>query len=372
MYRIVHIARPLGGVGVYVNLLVNHVDDKKFENILISNKQETLFKIKNKSQQPIPEVHVDLNREINLIEDIKCLFQIVRALKTIKPDIIHCHSTKAGLLGRVAGAYLRIPTFFTPNAFSYLSGESKLKRAIFITIEKLFRFLPAKILACSQSEYDRARNDLGFKKRKLYLWSNSIKDVTELTPSKITATLPKKFICSIGRPSYQKNIEMLVEMILQLKKTIKEVHLVLLGVGLYSPTLDSIEKLIKQNGLADNITLVSWLGRAETMSILKACHIYVSSARYEGLPYAVIEALSLAKPCVVTKVDGNKDLIINGYNGYLVKNENAKAMAEMIRNIYNNNEKRKTLSENSRKEYLSKYNIKDNIQNLENIYLEGI
>ena len=372
MYKIVHIVRPLGGVGVYVNLLVNHVDDKKFQSILIGNRQDERFEIRNKSEKVIPEFHVDLNREINLIEDLRCLFQIIKLLKNIKPDIIHCHSTKAGMLGRIAGAFLRIPTLYTPNAFSYLSGENKLKRALFINIERLLRFLPSKIVACSQSEYDRAKNDLRFKKHKRYLWSNSIKDVTALAPSKIIATLPKKFICSIGRPSFQKNIEMLINVVLQLKKSIEEVHLVVLGVGLYSPTIGRIEKLIKDNDLTDNVTLVPWLSREETMSILKQCHIYVSSARYEGLPYSVIEALALAKPCVVTNVDGNKDLVINNYNGFVVESGNAMAMTEVIKSIYDDDEKIKMLTQNARKEYLNKYNIERNIQQLEKIYLDNL
>lgn len=76
--------------------------------------------------------------------------------------------------------------------------------------------------------------------------------------------------------------------------------------------------------------MIPWLERAEAMSILQTCYIYVSSSRYEGLPYSIIEALSLAKPCVVTKVDGNIDLIENGYNGYLVDLGDAKSLAKKL------------------------------------------
>jgi len=372
MYKIVHIARPVTGVGVYIDLLVNNIDDQKFKSFLISNMQDKTFEIKNRSQKEITQFHVNLIREINLVKDIKCLYQTIKFLKKIKPDIIHCHSAKAGFLGRLAGAYLKIPTVYTPHAFSYLSSENKLKRTLFKSIEKLFRFLPSKMIACSNSEYNRAINDLNYKKNKLYIWNNSIEDIIELKPSRIIKDLPKKFICSIGRPSYQKNIEMLLEMMLHAKKRIEEIHLVLLGIGLQSPMLDNLKEFIKKNNLTSNITLIPWLERAEAMSILETCYIYVSSSRYEGLPYSIIEALSLAKPCIVTKVDGNIDLIENGYNGYLVELGDAKDLAKRIISIYNEKELIKGMSNNSRKEYIDKYNIKKNINNLEEIYISEI
>lgn len=372
MYKIAHIARPIAGVGVYVKLLVKHIDNQKFENFLICNKQEEEFIIKDKSQKEIPKFQVNLRRELNLLKDVKCLFSIIFLLKKNKPDIIHCHSAKAGILGRIAGAYLKIPTVYTPHAFSYLSSENSLKRTFFLTIEKVFRFLPSRIIACSNSEYNRAVNELHFKKNKVYIWNNSIEDIIELKPSKIIKKLPEKFICSIGRPSYQKNIEMLLETMLHTKKRIEDIHLVLLGIGLQSPLLDNLKEFIEKNDLTSNITLIPWLERTEAMSILETCYIYVSSSRYEGLPYSIIEALSLAKPCIVTKVDGNIDLIKNGYNGYLIKLGDTKEMAERIISIFNKKERIKLMSNNSRKEYLNKYNIEKNINSLEEIYLTEI
>ena len=70
--------------------------------------------------------------------------------------------------------------------------------------------------------------------------------------------------------------------------------------------------------------------------------MYISSSRYEGLPYSVIEALSLSKPCVLTDVDGNKDLVKDNYNGFLVK-EDANELAEKINFFLNNDYLRKDM-----------------------------
>lgn len=74
--------------------------------------------------------------------------------------------------------------------------------------------------------------------------------------------------------------------------------------------------------------MIPWLDRTQIISVLNKSYLYVSSSRYEGLPYAIIEALSLSKPCVVTNVDGNKDLIIEDHNGYLIEENNSKDMAK--------------------------------------------
>lgn len=368
MYKIAHIARPIAGVGVYIDLLVKNIDDQNYESFLISNRPNQLVHISDKSKKEIALFHVDLIREINLVKDIKCFFQIIKTLKEIKPNIIHCHSAKAGFLGRLAGAYLKIPTVYTPHAFSYLSGKNKLSRSLYKLIEKLFKFLPSKIIACSKSEYNRAINDLNYNKNKLHIWNNSIEDISGLTAPVIQHSLPQKYICSIGRPSYQKNIQMMLEMMLFAKKEVKNIHLVLLGVGIQSNILDELIRFIKKNDLSNNITMIPWIERTEAMNILEKCEIYVSSSRYEGLPYSIIEALSLSKPSVVTKVDGNMDLIENGYNGYLVELGDAQKMAKRISSIFNKKELLDKMSINSRKVFLDKYNIKRNIASLEEIY----
>jgi len=368
MIKIAHIANPVAGVGLYVSLLARHLNNKKFKNIIIGDLNEGAIEVKDSLDENTPLYHIKLDREIKLINDIKGLFRIIKLLKELKPDIIHCHSAKAGILGRMAGAYLKTPTLYTPHAYSYLSTKSIVKKKVFKSIEKLFRFLPSKTLACSTSEYNRTISDLKVNKKKVYLWNNSIEDGINLETEKAFNHLPEKFICSIGRPSYQKHTELLVKMIIEVKKTTPNIHLVILGIGFYSPSLEKINNLIKTNSLDKNITLIPWLNRTETMSILNKSQLYVSSSRYEGLPYSIIEALELSKPCVVTNVDGNKDLIQNSFNGFLVEQE-ANMMAQRVTELLENKELLEQLSMNARKSFEKNYNISKNIKSLERIYL---
>lgn len=371
MIKVVHIARPVAGVGVYISLLSKYINNDNFINSIICNNNDKVIDVHNSFGDKIDHFHCNIKREIDIINDFKCLFKIIRILRKEKPDIIHCHSAKCGILGRIAGRILRIKTVYTPHAYSYLSAESKKEKYFLRKIEQFFGFFKGYTFACSNSEYQRAINELKIKKEKVHLWNNSIENEIVLENSKFLNDLPKEFICSIGRPSYQKNTELLIETVSILKERRNNIHLVILGVGFYSPTLEKIKKTIKDKNLSNNITLIPWLERNKSLAILNKSLVYISSSRYEGLPYSVIEALSLGKPCVLTNVDGNKDLVNNNVNGYLV-NLNSSEMARKIEEILENKIIRRYMGKNSRKDFEIFYDVNKNIKSLENLYLQKI
>ena len=364
--KIAHIANPVSGIGVYLDLLTRYSNTQKFEHTILGNSTidtaEFTFEFYH---------HIPLERRIHITKDLRCLFRIISILNDLKPDLIHCHSAKAGMLGRIAGIFLKIPTVYTPHAYSYLSSNSPMRRWFYRSIERKFRFFNPRTIACSQSEYDRTVKELNFKKEKVFLWNNSIEDCRTLISAKGVNDIPNDFICSIGRPSYQKNTKLLVDAIVEAKKEIKDIKLLILGVGHYSPDLKNITDLIEENGLTNNITLIPWLKRSETLGFLSRSRCYISTSRYEGLPYAILEAMSLSKPTVATNVDGNKDLIKHNITGYLV-HENAKAIAEKIVKLYQDQKAFELMSENARKSFLENYQVKHTIKNLEDIYLTQV
>jgi glycosyltransferase involved in cell wall biosynthesis len=143
---------------------------------------------------------------------------------------------------------------------------------------------------------------------------------------------------------------------------------VLLGVGEYSPNKNKVEELIIKYNLKDNITLIPWIAREKIFQIISKSELYISTARYEGLPYSIIEALALGKACIVTNCDGNRDLVKNEINGYVVEENEIKRMANRIFELYNDNKKRKKFELNSFDSFNLNYNIEKNIVNIETIY----
>ncbi len=368
MIRIIHIGKPLAGVGVHMKLIIRNLDALQFKNEVILNSNDNNIALLNKVQQPIKTYHANLKRSIHFYNDFKTFVQIYRIVKKSKPDILHCHSAKAGLLGRLVGFLLGIPTFYTPNAYSFLS-VSGFKKRVYKTIEKWFSYLPAITIACSQSEYDRAIYDLNIPKNKVKLWNNSIQDVLTVSYNVTSYKLPVTYICSVGRPSFQKNTALLIKSIQLAKKKHPNIHLVILGVGFYSPELDRINSVIKNNNLDKNITLIPWIEREASLQILRNSVFYISTSRYEGMPYAVLEAMALQKACILTNVDGNKDLVIPNENGFLVE-ENPEEIANTISYLLQKKDIRDSMEKSSRNLFEKFYLIDKKITSLENIYLQ--
>jgi len=256
----------------------------------------------------------------------------------------------------------------TPQAYSYLSSPKGLKRIVFLGIEKALKNFNSILVASSPSELNRGLFEVGYKKQNTELFNNSINPITINSDDKISSQIPKKYICSVGRPSFQKNIEMMIKVIKELKKMIPEIHLVLLGVGEYSPNKNKVEELIIEYKLKDNVTLIPWIAREKIFQIISKSELYISTARYEGLPYSIIEALALRKACIVTNCDGNRDLVKNEINGYVVEENEIKSMANRIFELYNDNIKRKKFELNSFESFNLNYNIEKNIVNIETIY----
>lgn len=343
-FKVVHVLHSVGGVEVYLRLLSNNIDNEKIEFVIIQQEDSNRPVFTYKDGKQIVDYKIPIQREINLFKDVLCVIKTIKILFKEKPNVIHAHSAKGGIIARVASLFYNVPVLHTPHAYSYLSAESEIKRKLFLFIERVFRRINSFLLATSDSERQRGIENVGYKKEKTFVFHNSIKpieEILELEDLKKEFNLPERYICTVGRPSFQKNIEMMVQVLFELKKSIEDIHLVIMGVGEYSPRKESIEKLILELGLDENVTLVNWIEREKILSIIKGSKLYISTSRYEGLPYSIIESLALGKACVVTKCDGNKDLIQTGINGYVIDQGNIREMVDKIENLYMNDEIRK-------------------------------
>ncbi|GGZ60402.1 glycosyltransferase [Mesonia mobilis] len=369
--KIVHILHAVGGVDVSLRLILESINPDKFENVIIHGIEDTDKPYSDKNNKTIKTYRLPILRNISLIKDFKSLRRIKKILSLEQPDLIHAHSAKGGVLGKISGFMVGIPVLHTPQAYSYLSAQNGFKKGIFLSIEKLAAKLNNKILASSYSEKNRAIDEVGYPENRVEVFSNSIKPINSVQDLTIEETWPKNYICSVGRPSYQKNIEFMVEVIAEVKKSIKDIHLVLMGVGFHSPNLEAVKQKIESYQLKDNITLLEWTKREDIFHIIKNSSLYISTARYEGLPYSIIESLALSKACVVTDADGNRDLIEHNQNGFVIFENNVQDFKEKIITILENDDLRKTFEKNSFQKFNQFFNIEVTIKKLEKIYINN-
>ncbi len=370
--KIVHILHSVGGVDVSLRLILVNIDSEKFESIVIhgdSDKNEPFLNNKGVAVKNYP---ISIIRDIKPSKDYKAIKATNRIIKSEKPDLIHAHSAKGGVIGKIVGKMNNIPVFHTPQAYSFLSADNNFKKKVFLGLEKFLSKWNNKIIASSNSEKNRALDEVGYKNDRVLLFNNSINPINSIASLGINKTWPDEYICSVGRPSYQKNIELMIEVLKEVKKKKPEIHLVLMGVGYHAPNLPQVNSLISKYNLSSNITLLEWTQREDIFNIIKNSKLYISTARYEGLPYSVIEALALGKACVVTDADGNRDLIVDNKNGFVIKTENHSQFTNAILELLQNDRKREQFEENSLKLFNEHFNIENTIQKLENIYLNEV
>lgn len=364
--KILHILKSAGGVEVAVRMITQHTDPEKITHIIAHDDKFKIYHDKNNNR--IKDYLIPLKRELKIIKDIQCFFTLLKIIRKEKPNKVHCHSSKAGLIGRSIGLITKLQIIYTPHAFSYLSTQNTLKKAIYIAIEKYTKFQKSTFfLATSKSERERAINDIKYKVDNTDVWNNSIRSI-ELN-QELERLTNYQYICTVGRPSYQKNIEMLIKAMSLIKDTFPVLHIKIIGAGYYSPNTTNLITLINQFQLQDRVEIIEWCERDEALYYIQNAEFVVSTARYEGLPISLIESLGLGKATVATNVDGNKDLIIDNYNGFLVPSEDHQLLAKKLTALLIDNELKLTFENNALEYFNENFNVLNNIHKIEEVYL---
>lgn len=174
--KVMHIGQMIGGLEVYIRNTVEY-NRGDFEFVLVHGEGDNSKPVL-KNGVPVKEYQVSLYRELNPFKDFKCLLQVVEIIRKEKPDIIHCHSAKGGVIGRVAGRWTNTKTFYTPHAFSFLSTHSPMKRRIYLMLERSVKF-KSYLLACSESERELGINVVHYKQDRALVWSNAVPDASK-------------------------------------------------------------------------------------------------------------------------------------------------------------------------------------------------
>lgn len=380
--KILHIGNLKSGIDTYVRNTVALASDK-FEFVIVNGADDNSKPYMRHGKQ-VKTYSIDMYRALNPVKDMKAVMQAIKIIKKEKPDLVHCHSAKGGVIGRFAAFFTGTKVVYTAHAFSFLSAESAKKKQVFLLLEKIAK-LNSYLLACSGSERELGIKVVGFNAKKAFAWNNAVpdvdKDLTRISQiSRISSQknessdlpVPKigeRYITSIGRPSYQKNPLFMVEVAHGIHLKHPDIKFYLLGVGFYSPMLEDMKKLIHQYDMDDTFYLLPWLSHEETLKYVKGSILYFMTSLYEGLPISVIEAMSLGKAIVASDVLGNKDCVKDGYNGYLLPLKE-EVFVEKMNDLIENDEKRKEMEKNSRSYFASDFFIDNRIKALEDLYTE--
>lgn len=349
--KILHIVESFGsGVFSFLVDLVNNTDEEYEIVIAYGKRIETLDNFKDYFNNRIKFIEiVNFTRNINLLKDLKAFFEIKRIIKSINPDIIHLHSSKAGFLGRFAVNGRKVKMLYNPHGFSFLmKNSSKIKRLIYWLLEKIGAQRKCTVVGCSYGEYEEA---LKLTKDAICI-NNGINieiidnKFKEFNKSKIDYNNLK--VCTSGRIGFQKNPKWFNSI------AKKNPHIEFTWIG---------DGELKNELNAPNISVTGWKSRDEVLELVNNNDIFILTSLWEGLPISLLEAMYLKKVCLVSNCIGNKDVIEHNKNGFIINEEN---FEEIIKNI--DEKTYKKISQDAHRDVREKYSVKVMVDNYRKVY----
>lgn len=317
----------LGGIRQHVCDIIRNLEKEEYEIYLIYSD----IRADGKFYMLLPEfeqagVHLiqcnEMRREISKW-DFKAYKRLVEIFKEVRPDIVHCHSSKAGVVGRMAAKRYGVNRiYYTPNSYAFQSPDiSALKKALYIITEVILaRFMTTKTINVSLGEMNLARRYHLDRSDKFVLIYNGVEEKViskinkEHLRRRLKVTEDKVLIGVTARCARQKDPMTFLQIAAAALKINDNLEFIYIGDG---PLENDMRRWIDEWGLENKIRMLGF--RSDAADIVGVLDIYLSTALYEGLPYSMLEAMRSGVPIIATDVVGNNELVENGKNGLLFK-----------------------------------------------------
>ncbi|EGQ9178611.1 glycosyltransferase family 4 protein [Vibrio alginolyticus] len=325
--------------------------------------------------------YVDVKHEVSFerspwsYNNFIAFLKLKKLLKENKYEIIHTHTPVASILVRLANFMTgkRSKIIYTAHGFHFYKGAKIFNWLIYYPVEKLLSFQTDTLITINDEDYNATiRNKFGCK--NVYLVDgvgiNLDKyrcptDKEKLRLREMNNLSENEFVLIyVGELSKRKNQKLLLESIAKLTTRIDNLKLLLVGKG------NEETNLRKQCTLLNLDNIVEFLGyRNDVSDLMKLSDLSVSTALQEGLPVNIMESLSSGLPCVVTNCRGNRDIINDGVNGFVVEDYDSELFSDRVFKIYNDKSTYKKMKFNAIKS-VEKYSDKEVLKVMGNIYSE--
>jgi glycosyltransferase involved in cell wall biosynthesis len=314
-------------------------------------------------------------RSVRPLKDLRTLLSLVWLIFKEKPDIVHTHSSKAGILGRLAAKIAGTPCIIhTPHGHVFYGHFGRLASKIFLWIERIFSKFTDRIVALTNGE----RNDyIKFSvcpPEKLSKIHSGV-DLTQFMQSNGNGVEKKRslgldqngtVIGFVGWLLPIKGPEYLLKAMAHIWPDHPDVSLVMVGKGELDVDLRSQALKMNANG---RIRFLGW--REDIHEIMPLFDLLVLPSLNEGMGRVLVEAMAAGKPVVASEVGGIPDLVKHGETGYLVRPADEKALANGIRKILNDPERAKQMGQRG-KEYCRQFSLEAMIEKLDDLYADLI
>lgn len=312
----------MDGVGKHVDDIIEFLDKSQFELTVAhgTSRMDHRFKaMQMKWDKEVLFVEIpELRREIKPSDDYMAYRRIKALIKRVKPDVVHCHSSKAGVVGRLAAKVCRVKRiYYTPHAYAVQNPASQTsKYLLYLSVERfLARFATTYTVNVSMGEKHFAVNHKIAKPDHFRVIYNALGPQKTNHPSKVSFEYIPEGVHVVGcvaRLFDQKNPIEFLKIAKEICARRKDVFFIWVGTG---ELLDESVAWAQLNDIADRVFFVGH--QVNIQAFLEKFDVFLSTSLYEGLPYTLIESMQAKCPILATDVVGNNEAIKHGYNGYL-------------------------------------------------------
>ena len=354
--KILHVGEYVnGGVATYLRTLLNGL--QKYSNI-----ESYLLISEYKSQKNWENItkkvfYYKYKRSIsNIFSAIK---QIHEVIEKVNPDIIHVHSTWAGLFVRLSYLFRKrkAKIIYQSHGWAFLMDTSKYKKNVYALVERILSIPTDKIINISNYEQNQAIK-YGFNKNKMIMIYNGVEDKVNKSNLKLNWDRNKINLLFVGRLDRQKGLDLFLDV--YNKMELDNVHLYVIGTSV-------LDNSLPKN--TETVTYLGWVDNKDIDAYYQACDAVIMPSRWEGFGLVAIEAMRNSKPVIASNMGALPELIKNNINGYIFDIKNDKVLKEILLNI--NKNELQVLGKQARLIYLKNFTDLIFIKNIYYLYKNG-
>jgi glycosyltransferase involved in cell wall biosynthesis len=313
-----------------------------------------------------------LVREVRPVQDFVTLMQLWRLFRREKPQLVHTHSSKAGILGRWAARLAGVPIIFhTAHGFGFNDFQRPFVRNVYIWLERLTASISTKLVVVSYANAEKGERHGIFDRRDWILCRDAISVDEFLQPAPRRTQLrawgipaDRVVVGMVACFKPQKSPVDFVEIAARVLQKNRGVHYLMAGDG---DLRSEIEARIEQTGTADHITLLGWCDNMP--EVYRNLDVVVLTSLWEGLPCVFSEAMACELPIVATNVDGAREAITDGVNGFLHEPHDIEGMASSVLRLVVDADLRFEMGRQG-KSRVMEFDISTSVSNLEKAYEE--
>lgn len=275
---------------------------------------------------------------------LAALRQLIGVLRTISPDLIHAHSAKAGVLGRLAGWILGIPVVYTVHGFAFKAAAPVRQRIVARLMEWLLAPLTERMICVAEAERSMAAT-LPIAPDRVHVIHNGISTNNSIA----TSSAPVRRIVTVARLAPPKRVDTLIRAFAQ--ATIPNCELIVAGDGPQLAALRTLADMLAPGRIQFQGVVT------DIPALLASAQIFALASDHEGFPLSVLEAMRARLPIIASDLPGIREQLADGECGLLVPGNDAQSWASMLAELVANAEHRTNLGNKARARWQSHFGI---------------